>query len=827
MTHGGGARTTTDRPDGRGDDELRAAASVLDTAIAVWDSKDRLRWANRRFRELVPELSSTVKPGVHFESWLYRAVDSNAAAPAASDRKEWLRRHAAARRGTGAEFEIELAPGRWFRVREACLEGGDVVSCWTDIGDLKHTRQALEASEERYRNLVEMAGDLVIVLDGRQILFVNRRGAALLGASSATALAGTRIESVLAARGGGALDGALPAGGAEIAFRTAAGATLPLHVRGAPFRDGGRELMLLIARDVSAQRGAEQAARGAEHRLAAALESVSDVVALFDSKDRLVLANRASRALEAPVGDRWRPGVTYREYLEAALAAGLYPDAQKAPDAWLEDRLAHHAAPRGGVEIARQDGRWYRLSEHRLDDGGLLSIATDITERRRSEQRIHFLAHHDALTDLPNRSLFLDRLEAAVAQAERDGSRVAVLMLDLDHFKHVNDTLGHAVGDRVLVEVAARLRGCIGPADTVARFGGDEFAVVQPSVASADEAAALAHRAVAALAAPVTVAGQTLLTGAGASAGVTLFPDDSRDIDTLLRNADLALYRAKALPRRRVAFYVEELGRRAEERLGVAEGLRHALAEDRLVLHYQPTVRLSDGCVIGGEALVRWQHPERGLLSPAGFIGHAEATGLIVPIGERVLEKACLQLGEWARGNAPSVPLWVNVSAAQFHDQALLEKVRSSLIGAGLEPRLLGLEITESALMPEALSAAATLHRLTELGIGLAIDDFGTGYSSLNYLKHLPVGKLKIDRSFVRDVTNNPLDSAIIQAIVHLGHSLGMHVLAEGVETEAQSALLADLGCDEIQGRLIGPPLPADEFARFVAARSGRREPRL
>ncbi len=591
------------------------------------------------------------------------------------------------------------------------------------------------------------------------------------------------------------------------------------------FRDGERTLTLLIGRDVSAQKGAEAAARGAEHRLAAALESVSDVVALFDSDDRLVLANRASRRLEAPVGERWRPGVTYRDYLETALAAGLYPDAQDAPQTWFEDRLARHADPRGAVEIARQDGRWYRVSEHRLDDGGLLAIATDITERRHNERRIHFLAHHDALTRLPNRALFMDRLEQAIRQAARDSRKVAVSMLDLDGFKHVNDRFGHAAGDRLLVEVAARLHGCVRAGDTVARLGGDEFAIVQPLVSSVDQAAALAHRAVSVAGDPMILDGQTLQTGA--SVGVTLFPDDARDRDSLLRNADLALYRAKAMEGRRVAFYAGELGRKAEERLAIADGLRRALAEDQLVLHYQPEVRLSDGMVIGGEALLRWRHPERGLLPPGGFIEHAEATGLIVPIGEWALSRACAQLGEWIGANAPTVPIWVNVSAAQFHDRALPDKVRAGLDRAGLEPHLLGLEITESALMPDALASRATLDRLVELGIELAIDDFGTGYSSLNYLKQLPVGKLKIDRSFVCDITTNPPDSAIARAIVHLGHSLGMHVLAEGVETEAQAALLGDLGCDQIQGRLIGPPLPADDFIRLVAVRSGRTEPRL
>lgn len=798
---------------------LDSVGAHIDSAVAVWDAAGRLRWANARFRQLIPALAGDIRRGLHFEAWLYKAAESGGVASAQDDRQAWRKRCADARRAAEADFETELAPGAWYRVREARLADGGVVSCWTDIGALTNARRALRASEERFRGLLELAGDAVLALGEGRVLFVNRAGAALFGADGPEAMAGAPLDALAEPAAAAALAARPPAESVEAAFRALDGAPLPLRVRGMSFCDGERRLALLAGRDMSAQRKAEAEASAAERRLAAALDDVSDAVALFDAGDRLTLANRASRALEAPVARIWRPGVTYRAYLEAALAAGLYPEARANPEAWFEARLARHAAPRGAVEVARQNGRRYRLSERRLDDGGLLSVAADITERRGTERRIHFLAHHDALTKLPNRALFMDRLEQSVRQAERDGRGVAVLMLDLDNFKHVNDNLGHAAGDRLLVDVAARLRKCVRSADTVARLGGDEFAIVQPMVASPDRAAALAHRALAAFAAPISLDGQPVHTGA--SIGVTLFPDDARDIGALLRNADLALYRAKALPAPRIAFYAEELGRRAAERLAVAEGLRRALAEDRLVLHYQPTTHIADGRPVGGEALLRWRHPERGLLAPGAFLDHAEAAGLIAPIGEWALDRACAQIGAWAAAGVPAVPIWVNVSAAQFNDQGLHEKVRASLDKAGVEPAMLGLEITESALVPDALAAGATLSRLVELGVGLAIDDFGTGYSSLSYLKRLPVGKLKIDRSFVSGIATNPPDSAIVSAIVHLGHSLGMHVLAEGVETESQRALLSDLGCDQIQGRLIGPPLPPGEFARFVAERAG------
>ena len=669
------------RIDAPGIDAIEIADS-LDAAVAAWDSGDRLRWANARFRDLVPALAAEVRPGLHFESWLYRAVDAGAVASARPDRNAWLRSWRAGRRDSGgAVREVELAPGAWFRVRESRLADGGILSCWTAVGELKRALAARDASEERWRVLAEAAADVAMVLDGRRVLFVNRRGAELFGADGPEALAGAELDSLLDPKGAAALDEALSGarGAVEVPFRALSGAPLPLEVRAAPLPDGARVLTLLVARDV-------------------------------------------------------------------------------------------------------------------------------------------FLAYHDALTRLPNRALFRDRLEQAMRQAERDGRKAAVLMLDLDGFKQVNDTLGHAAGDRLLAEVARRLRGCLRAADTVARFGGDEFAIVLPRVASADGAEALARRVAAALEAPVDVDGRPLRPSA--SIGATLFPDDAGDVDALLGNADLALYRAKAeAPRRPVEFYAEELGRREEERRTVADGLRRALAEDRLELHYQPQASLVDARPVGGEALLRWRHPERGLLLPGDFIEHAEATaGLIVDIGGWVIGRACAQLAEWTRRGVPPAPIWVNVSAKQFHDGALCDRVRASLEETGLDPRLLGLEITERALMPDAPDAMAVLDRLVEIGVELAIDDFGAGYASFNYLKRISVGKLKIDRLLVRGVAVHPPDLEIVRAIVQLGRNLGMTVLAEGVETEAQLAVLRDLGCHEVQGHLIGLPLPADEFARFAAA---------
>ena len=819
---------------------LDAVGAHIDCAVAVWDTAGRLRWANARFRRLIPALADDVRPGLHFESWLYKAAESGEVASARNDRQAWRKRYAEARAGAGAGFETELAPGGWYSVREARLADGGIVSCWTGIGALTSARRALRASEERWRGLVELAADAVLVLGEGRVLFVNRAGAALFGAENPEAMTGLPLEAIAEPADAAALAAGPPDDDVEAAFRALDGAPLPLLVRGMAFCHADRPLALLAARDLSARKRAEAGARAARRRLAAALEEVSDAVALFDADDRLVLANRASRALEARVGGVWRPGATYRAYLEAAVTAGLYPEVKRDDrETWIEERLAHRAEPRSPVELARQNGRRYRLSERRLDDGGLLSVAIDITERRGAERRIRFLAHHDALTKLPNRALFMDRLAHSVEQAEREGRKVAVLMIDLDNFKQINDNLGHSAGDRLLVEVAARLRKPLRAVDTAARLGGDEFAIVQASITSPDVADTLAHRALAAFEAPIFIDNQPVR--AGASIGVTLFPYDARDIGALLRNADLALYHAKGLARAnggpaapRIAFYAEELSRRADERrrqaderLAIAQGLRRALDENRLVLYYQPTVDVGNRVVVGGEALLRWRHPERGLLLPGAFIGHAEATGLIAPIGEWVLDRACAQIGAWVAAGVPRVPIWINVSAEQFKDRGLHEKVRASLKRAKVAPEMLGLEITESALFPDADSAGATLRSLHNLGVRLAIDDFGTGYSSFRYLKQIqiPVRKLKIDRSFVPGIVADGQDMEIVRAIVLLGQNLGMRVVAEGVETAAQMAQLIDLGCEEVQGNLICAPAPPEEFGRFVAESPPARRP--
>ena len=441
----------------------------------------------------------------------------------------------------------------------------------------------------------------------------------------------------------------------------------------------------------------------------------------------------------------------------------------------------------------------------------LLGVVQDFTERRRAERRIHQLAYFDSLTGLANRVRFRDRLERAIVAATARGGRLAVLFLDLDDFKNVNDTLGHAAGDQLLGEVARRLREGFGAgpgAPTLARMGGDEFTVLLPSVDATDEAVDAARRAIALLGRPYRIDGVEVRTCP--SVGVAICPDDGEDADTLLRNADMALYEAKRRGKGGYRVHDDAMEAAARRRFAIDLELRRALERDEIAVHYQPQLDLVAGTLCAAEALVRWTSEALGPVSPVEFIPVAEANGLILPLGERVLRAACAQARRWRDDGFPIPRVAVNISVAQFSRPGFPALVAAVLDETGLAPGALELEITESLLATDVVGAAGTLRELRAVGVQLSIDDFGTGYSSLSQLKHFPIHRLKIDRSFVTDVTNDAQDAAIVRAIVAMGASLGLRTLAEGVETAEHARFLRDAGCDEIQGYWLGRPLPAD-----------------
>jgi len=428
--------------------------------------------------------------------------------------------------------------------------------------------------------------------------------------------------------------------------------------------------------------------------------------------------------------------------------------------------------------------------------------------------QLDHLAHHDVLTDLPNRILLQDRLSQAIVLARRHCTQLAVMFMDLDQFKHINDSLGHAVGDQLLQSVAQRLVGCVRQSDTVSRQGGDEFVLLLPHIEHAEDAALSAQKLLAALVPPHRIDRHDLHISV--SIGISIYPADGQDAETLIKNADTAMYHAKENGRNNYKFFEQSMNARAVQRQSVEASLRRALERHEFVLHYQPKINLHSGTIVGVEALIRWQHPQRGLLAPAQFVSIAEDCGLILPIGRWVLREACLQARAWQDAGLPPITVAVNTSALEFRARDFLENIRATLADTGLEPRHLELELTESVLMRDAESTDSLLHALAGLGVKLAVDDFGTGYSSLSYLRRFPIDTLKIDQSFVNQITSNPDDATLVSAVIGMGKSLKQSVIAEGVETAEQYAFLRAQQCDEGQGYYLGRPMAAEALASLL-----------
>jgi diguanylate cyclase (GGDEF)-like protein len=482
------------------------------------------------------------------------------------------------------------------------------------------------------------------------------------------------------------------------------------------------------------------------------------------------------------------------------------------------------AAKREDVMQLTQVELQLKSSEHTamLQEANTRLVLATLAAQGQTEQiekvrvELEHLAHHDALTNLPNRVLLRDRLSQAIEAAHRQGRQLGVMFMDIDRFKNINDSLGHAVGDQLLQLVAKRLLTSVRVSDTVSRQGGDEFVLLLPLIESPDGAELSAKKILTALAHPHDVGGHHLHITF--SIGIAIYPDDGEDAEVLLKHADIAMFYAKESGRNNYKFFVQEMIDRAVERQSIEASLHLALKRNEFVLHYQPKINLRSGAIVGVEALIRWQHPQRGLLLPGHFVPIAEDCGLILPIGRWVLREACLQAGAWMNSGLPAITVAVNTSALEFRSEEFLENVRATLKTTGLAPHLLEIELTESILMRDVESTNSVLHSLSDMGIRLSIDDFGTGYSSLNYLRRFPINTLKIDQCFVNQLNANPDDATIVQAVISMGKSLHQRVIAEGVETQEQYEFLLAENCDEGQGFYFGFPLAPESLAALLKA---------
>jgi diguanylate cyclase (GGDEF)-like protein len=536
------------------------------------------------------------------------------------------------------------------------------------------------------------------------------------------------------------------------------------------------------------------------------LNNMSQGVLMFDSEARLVFCNKRYIEMYGLSTEVAVPGCTLRNLLEHRAAVGAFAGN---PEDYIVELLEDVAAGKTSSGIVKSvDGRVFSIVRNPIVGGGWIATHEDITDRQRAEERIVHMARHDALTDLPNRMMLRERLDHELKRVKR-GECLAVLCLDLDHFKSVNDTLGHPIGDELLKVVAERLRRCTREPDTIARLGGDEFAIIMTGMERPTDAVALAKRIRDSITKPYHLDGHQIV--ADISIGISLAPMDATEPDQLLKNADMALYGAKGDGRGTYRFFETEMDAKMKTRRELEMDLRSALVNAEFELYYQPLVNLKTNEITAFEALVRWNHPTRGLVSPADFIPVAEETGLIIQLGEWVLRRACQETAQWPA----HIKVAVNLSPSQLKSRNLTQLVVSALAESGMAANRLQLEITETVLMHNTFNTLATLHQLRKLGVQIAMDDFGTGYSSLSYLRSFPFDKIKIDRSFIQDLSNGAEPLAIVHAVAGLARSLNMISTAEGVETQQQLDTLQSVGCTEMQGYLFSHARPAKDIVRL------------
>ena len=700
-----------------------------------------------------------------------------------------------------------------------------------DITQLREVTMRFQESESRFRGAmsVMVEGLALIATDGR-FVFANRTADELLGCPNG-GVSGQRYDELPIERL--REDGSrLPVEeyptsishcegrevrGAIVGFRYPDATVRWMQINTSPLRVGSDEAagVVMTMSDITARRSAEV-------QLKLAYEAVrcsGEGILVTDAEHRIVSVNPAFEAVTGFSAQELAgktpahiASAQYDEHFYGAMHEALETSGHWQGEIWNQRKSGETYPEWLGVSVVRgDDGR----STH------YIYIFSDMTERKDAQQRIEFLAHHDPLTGLPNRLLLRDRVERAQIHATRTQSRAALLFLDLDHFKTINDSLGHPVGDRLLRAVVERLKSCVRESDTISRQGGDEFIILLSEMRDSDSVARVADKIQQRMGEPFVLDNHSLNTSF--SIGIALFPDDGDDFDSLLQKADTAMYHAKETGRNGHRFFTEQMNLQVVEHLRLQTELRYALENREFVLHYQPQLDLHNGHIIGVEALIRWNRPDRGLVPPGRFIGVAEDSGLIVPIGAWVLAEACRQARVWQDAGLPPFVVAVNLSAAQFKRADLVSTVINALVLSDLDAQWLELELTESILIQDAEATLDAVHRLKALGVMLSVDDFGTGYSSLTYLKRFAVDKLKIDRSFIFDLVSDPDDAAIVRAIIQMAQSLKLRTVAEGVENAELVDRLREYGCDEIQGYCFAYPMPADQLEAFVRAHDARK----